>query len=241
MNLVLDFGNTRIKAGIFNKNELLSAHIFNNAQDLTTFLKTDLSINNCLIASVTSQNEDVLNYLSFNIPVILFSSTTPLPLKNLYKSASTLGSDRLAASIGSFYFFPNQAVLTIDAGTCIKYNFVTEQNEYVGGSISPGISMRLKAMHDYTHALPLIEPDTTYDLLIGDNTKNSLLSGALIGTAAEVDNMIERYLTKYPNMQVVITGGDSDYLCKQLKNRFFANQNILLYGLNSILNFNLEQ
>jgi type III pantothenate kinase len=241
MNLVIDFGNTRIKAGIFNKNELLSAHIFNSDTELITFLKTGLSVNNCLIASVTSQHDGILNYLSSNLSVILFSSTTRVPLKNLYKSASTLGSDRLAASVGSFYFFPSQPVLTIDAGTCIKYNFVTEQNEYLGGAISPGISMRLKAMHHYTHALPLIEPDTMFDTLIGENTKNSLLSGALIGSAAEVDNMIERYLTKYPNMQVVITGGDSDYLCKQLKNRFFANQNILLYGLNSILNFNLEK
>jgi type III pantothenate kinase len=240
MNLVIDFGNSRIKAGVFNKNELLSAHIFNSNRDLITFLKTSIGLNNCLIASVTSQHEDVLNYLSSQHPVILFSSTTPVPLKNLYKSASTLGSDRLAASVGSFYFFPNQPVLTIDAGTCIKYNFVTDQNEYVGGAISPGILMRLKAMHHYTHALPLLELDASYTTLIGENTKDSLLSGALIGAVAEVDNMIERYLTKYPNMQVVITGGDSDYLCKQLKNRFFANQNILLYGLNSILNFNLE-
>lgn len=101
--------------------------------------------------------------------------------------------------------------------------------------------MRLKAMHDYTHALPDIKADENYQKLIGEDTRESLLSGAIVGAAAEVDNIISQYINLYPALQIVITGGDSVYLCKQLKNRFFANQNILLHGLNTILNFNVEK
>ena len=115
------------------------------------------------------------------------------------------------------------------------------QNEYLGGAISPGIPMRLKAMNYYTQALPLVEFDKNYEKLIGQSTSESLLTGALIAAACEIDGMIDRYKERYENLQVLITGGDSDYLCKQVKNRFFANQNILLQGLNTILNFNLEK
>lgn len=241
MNFVVDFGNTRIKAAIFDGSELQHVYVFNSTQGLIEGLKEIPEYTNCLVASVTNQHNEFLKALPKNKQVILFSATTPIPLKNLYKSAATLGSDRIAASIGAFSFYPNQNVLTIDAGTCLKYNFVTSQNEYLGGAISPGLTMRLKAMKEFTHALPLIEIDKTYVDLIGTNTKDSLLSGALIGAVAEVDGIISKYLLNYANLQVVLTGGDADYLGKQLKNRLFANQNILLYGLNTILNYNLEK
>jgi type III pantothenate kinase len=186
-------------------------------------------------------HQEFINCLPKGINAIIFSANTPIPLKNLYKSSATLGSDRLAASVGAFSFYPDKNVLTIDAGTCLKYNFVTAQNEYIGGAISPGLTMRLKAMNEFTHALPLIEIDKNFIDLVGTNTKDSMLSGALIGAVAEVDGIINKYLLNYANLQVVLTGGDADYLGKQLKNRLFANQNLLLYGLNTILNYNLEK
>jgi type III pantothenate kinase len=118
---------------------------------------------------------------------------------------------------------------------------VNQANEFLGGAISPGIAMRLKAMNQFTHALPLVDFDKTYNSLVGFDTQQSLLSGALIGALAELDEMIAKYLLKYPNLQAVLTGGDADYLGKQLKSRLFANQNVLLYGLNTILNYNLEK
>jgi len=246
MNLVLDFGNTRIKAGIFEGNHLVEKYIFDQIaigfeSKLLATMASFSSIKNCLIGSVTNDHKSASELLSAKFNTRVFEATTPIPLKNLYKSALTLGSDRIAASVGSWSLYPNQNVLTIDAGTCIKYNFVNAQNEYLGGAISPGIPMRLKAMNHYTQALPLVDIDKNYDKLIGQSTSESLLTGALIATACEIDGMIERYNARYENLQVLITGGDSDYLCKQLKNRFFANQNILLQGLNTILNFNLEK
>lgn len=241
MNFVVDFGNTRIKAALFNCGELEHSYVFNSVKGLIEGLKQIPDFQHCLIGSVTGMHTEFIKALPKGKHVILFEASTPIPLKNLYKSALTLGSDRIAASVGAYSFYPNQNVLTIDAGTCIKYNFVNASNEYLGGAISPGLPMRLKAMKEFTHALPFVEMDKNFEDLIGTNTKDSMLSGALMGAVAEVDGIIDRYLLNNANLQVVLTGGDADYLGKQLKNRLFANQNILLYGLNTILNYNLEK
>lgn len=241
MNLVLDFGNTRIKAAVFEGIHLVETYVFNSESELLANLRSFPSVKHCLIGSVTNQHRQASELLSAEFNTLVFAANTPIPLKNRYKSAMTLGSDRIAASVGSWSLYPKQNVLTIDAGTCIKYNFVNAENEYLGGAISPGIPMRLKAMHAFTEALPLVELTKEYDKLVGQTTGESLLTGALIATACEADGMITRYLEQYKNLQVVITGGDADYLCKQLKNRFFASQTILLQGLNTILNFNLEK
>lgn len=241
MNLVVDFGNTRIKAAHFEGSKILQHKVYNNTAELVDDRAFYSGCTNAIISSVTQEHPLLVNLLGDNKKVLLFQSTTSIPLKNLYKSASTLGSDRLAASIGSFVLYPYQNVLTIDAGTCIKYNFVNDRAEYLGGAISPGIPMRLKAMHHFTSRLPEIAPEYNYEKLTGNDTRESLLSGALIGAAAEVDACIERYKEQHANLVVVVTGGDAPYLCKQLKNPIFANPDIVLSGLNSILNYNLEK
>lgn len=241
MNLILDFGNTRIKSALFNGSELMENRAFHSEKELIASLDTFSAVKNCIIGSVTNQHLEASKFLSAKFNTLVFAASTPIPLTNLYKSALTLGSDRIAASVGAWSLYPNQNVLTIDAGTCIKYNFVNSDNEYLGGAISPGIPMRLKAMHHYTAALPLVDTDKHYNKLIGQNTQESMLSGALIASACEVDAMIDRYHANYKDLVVLITGGDSDYLCKQLKNRFFAHQTLLLQGLNTILNYSLEK
>lgn len=241
MNLILDFGNTRIKTALFKGAELIHTRAFDSENELLANLDVFAGVKNCIIGSVTNQHQQASKQLSTKFNTLVFAASTPIPLKNLYKSTLTLGSDRIAASVGSWSLYPNQNVLTIDAGTCIKYNFVNSDNEYLGGAISPGIPMRLKAMHHYTQALPLVDVDKHYDKLIGQSTRESLLSGALMASVCEVDAMIDRYHSNYQNLVVVITGGDSDYLCKQVKSRFFAHQSILLQGLNTILNYTLEK
>jgi type III pantothenate kinase len=240
MNLVLDFGNTRIKSAVFNGGELVRKQTFDSENELLKALESFTEIKNCLIGSVTNNHKTAFQKLSNKFNTRLFETSTPIPLKNLYKSALTLGSDRLAASVGAYSMYPNQNVLTIDAGTCIKYNFVNSNNDYLGGAISPGLSMRLKAMNYYTKALPLIEADMNYDKLTGQSTAESILSGALLGAACEVEAMIQRYESEHQNLVVVLTGGNLDYLCKQVKSRFFTSQNLLLIGLNTILTYNLE-
>lgn len=240
MNFVLDFGNTRIKAALFDNEALVQKKTYDNVDILIADETFYANASHIIICSVT---EDHLKFLesAHHAKVLLFESTTSLPIKNLYKSAATLGSDRLAAAVGAYHLYPAQNVLTIDAGTCIKYNFVNSANEYIGGAISPGINMRLQAMHHFTSRLPEIQPDYNYEKLTGQNTSESMLTGALMGAASEVDMMIERYLITCKSLTVILTGGDAPYLCKQVKNRIFAHPDLLLIGLNTILNYTIEK
>jgi type III pantothenate kinase len=241
LNLVIDIGNTRIKAALFKDNTVFEFKVFDTLSD---FLSDNQFINQAkyaIIGSVISGIEDVFQSLNAIVPTIIFDSYCKIPLINLYQSASTLGSDRLSASIGAYSLFPNKDVLVIDAGTCIKYNFTNSQNQYIGGGISPGIQMRFIALHEFTSKLPLIKPGFNEVELIGSNTQNSILSGVLNGTLSEIDGIIDTYKSQYPTILVLLTGGDSEYLAKRLKNSIFAHQNLVLKGLNHILNYNIER
>lgn len=240
MNLIIDIGNTRIKAGLFNQNELLEIKYFDSLKMLVLDVEFIKKAKQAIIGSVVDGLEKEIAELQNLIPLQIFTSTSKIPLKNLYQSASTLGSDRLSASVGAYYIYPNKNVLTIDSGTCIKYNFCNTQNEYLGGAISPGISMRFKALNYYTSKLPLVDKDLSYHDLIGNTTKTSILSGVLNGSIAEIDGTIDQYKQQYPDLICVLTGGDSEYLAKRLKNSIFVHQNLVLKGLNDILNYNLD-
>lgn len=240
MNLIIDIGNTRIKAALYNGNTLFELKLFNTIKELLLDTKFIKQANKCIIGSVVDQLEDFYNQLNAILPTIVFTTQTKIPLTNLYKSTATLGSDRLLASVAAYNIYPKCNVLVIDAGTCIKYNFTNYKNEYLGGGISPGIQMRFKALHQFTDKLPLIPFTNDAVNLIGDNTQNSILSGVLNGCVAEIDEIINQYKTQVPDTLFILTGGDSDFLAKRLKNSIFAHQNLVLKGLNDILNYNLE-
>lgn len=241
MNLIIDIGNTRIKATLFDGNNLFEHKVYDTTSAILADTLYLSKAKKAIIGSVVDAQSNFYTALNAIIPTIIFTSSTKIPLNNLYQSASTLGSDRIAASIGAFYLYPNTNVLVIDAGTCVKYNFTNYKNEYLGGGISPGIQMKLKALHQFTSKLPLIQSDVLYTDLVGNNTKNSLLSGVLNGTVAEIDGIIDQYKLQFTNLICVLTGGDSEYLAKRLKNSIFANQNLVSKGLNDILNYTLEQ
>lgn len=241
MNLVIDIGNTRVKAALFKGNELFELKLFNN---LTEVLLDTIFINkgkNAIIGSVVDGLDHFYSTLNSIMPTLIFTSSTKIPLNNLYESANTLGSDRLSASIGAFTLYPKANVLVIDAGTCIKYNFTNTKNDYLGGAISPGIQMRFKSLQHFTSKLPLVELDNSFRQLIGTDTKNSILSGVINGSVIEIDGIIANYKAQFPNLICILTGGDSDFLAKRLKSSIFTHQNLVLKGLNDILNYNLEK
>lgn len=241
MNLVIDIGNTRVKAALFKDNDLFELKIYDSVSALLSDFNFIRQAKNAIIGSVVDELELFYSALSSILPTLVFNSQTKTPLINLYHSAATLGSDRLAASIGAYNLYPNSTILVIDAGTCIKYNFTNSKNEYLGGAISPGIEMKFKALEHFTSKLPLINFDRSYTELIGENTENSILSGVLNGSIAEIDGLISDYKSKFPDIICILTGGDSEFLAKRLKNSIFTHQNLVLKGLNDILNYNLEK
>ena len=241
MNLAVDFGNTHIKYALFSDNELNEFHVAEySAPPVFESIINVNKIKNSIVSSVLNQCPGFISVLRERTNYLEFTFQTKIPVKNLYKTAHTLGSDRLAAAIGAQKLFPDKNILVIDAGTCIKYNFINARNEYIGGAISPGINMRFKALNYYTGMLPLVEADFSFDILTGITSNESILSGVLNGTLFEVEGVINEYKKQYPDLILVLTGGDSIFFEKRLKTPIFADHHLILKGLNEIIQYNVS-
>ncbi|MDB4061943.1 type III pantothenate kinase [Vicingaceae bacterium] len=242
VRLAIDIGNTRTKFATFEGREMV--HTFslkNDALELNNEILNSYEISALIISSVNEQAEAELEIPALRVPKLLLSHATALPFKLEYQSPDTLGKDRIAAVAGAQGQFPNQNTLVIDAGTCVTYDFLTAEGDYLGGAISPGVQLRLQAMNDYTSKLPLLKWEGADNpQSIGDTTITSMLSGAVNGLISEMRGFIESYEKQYKSLKIVITGGDSNFFVKELKNGIFADPNLVLKGLNDILIYNGE-
>lgn len=242
MNLIIDVGNTSVKMAIYSKNKLIRL-VRCKVEDIEIsyieLKKRYKSIQKAIISSVGKVDKEYFFFLQDIPSLVYLSHKTPLPFKNHYKTPKTLGVDRIALVCASVEQFPNNNALIIDAGTCITYDFINANNEYLGGAISPGINTRYKSLNNLTANLPLLKPKVPQDL-IGNSTKNAIHSGVVYGVLNEIEGIIEAYKKKNEDLTVILTGGDSKFLSKQLKNSIFANSNFLLEGLNYILEFNTK-
>ncbi len=241
MNLIIDTGNTFTKLALFQGSEMVAFLSFEGVDEkqVVKFCESNLLINNAILSSVKQYPSEIDAYLTENYFTVLFSHTTSIPVKNKYSTPETLGKDRLAGVVGAQKIFPANDILVIDAGTAITYDFITASGEYMGGSISPGIAMRYKALHTYTDRLPLLNHYEDAKLT-GDDTSTSIYSGVLNGAVAEMEGILQQYRNLYPGIKIIITGGDHNYFDKRLKIKTFAAPNLVLEGLNLILDFNIE-
>lgn len=234
MNLILDIGNTRAKFALFEGQTLLFQEVGDN-QELLSFLKGK-KIKNAVVSSVI-KNQFVELEKTLDCPIIHISSSTPIPIENLYLTKDTLGVDRLANAVAANSIFPQRNVLVVDCGTCVKYDFVNHKNQYLGGSISPGLQMRFKALNQFTGKLPLLKPEA-HPSLIGDSTETAITSGVINGLVAEIKGVIKSYTSIYENLTVILTGGDASFFDKELKSNIFVEPTLTLIGLNEILLYN---
>ena len=240
MNLIVDVGNSYVKLAVFKKNKLVLKEVeeeFQVINSIKSIKRKYKSINKAIVSSVGELDNKTINYLNDTFEVMELNSRTKLPFKNNYKTPKTLGVDRIALVCASIKDYSKKNVLIIDAGSCITFDFINDKNEYLGGAISPGIRMRYKALHNLTANLPLLEPETPKSIL-GTTTDSSIHSGVINGVLKEIDGVIYEYNEKYSDLTVILTGGDTNFLSKQLKSSIFANSNFLLEGLNFILQFN---
>ena len=239
MYLVLDLGNTNKKLALFSKGKLKVIKKFPEItlSAVRSFVKEHPGITHCIVSSVIGYPQSIKKYLQKHFHFIELNEKTPLPLNNRYGTPETLGTDRLASAVAGHSRFRKNPVLVITAGTCITYDFVNQRGEYLGGSISPGIQMRFRALNTFTDKLPLISGKNRAGLT-GTTTAGSILSGVVNGTLAEVNGIIAQYLQKYRNLKVILSGGDHKYFDKRLKIKTFAVPNIVIEGLYQILELN---
>jgi len=245
MNLIIDQGNTAAKFFLFHKDKIIATKKSNLEENYGNFKKiVKKTLNNekninAIYSSTSNYNQQIVNYLSSNFSkFIIFDRETKIPIKNSYKTPKTLGFDRLAGIIGANYYFPNQNILSIDAGTAITYDYINDQNEYIGGNISPGLSMRFRALNYFTEKLPLLEQSGS-DKKIGQTTNEAITLGVENGIFFEINSYITDFKNSYHDGKIILTGGDCFFFEKRFKNIIFAKPYLVPVGLNRILNYNV--
>jgi len=236
--LCLDFGNTRQKCAVFNNNELIDVIVLNSSSndDLLNVIDAH-NPTHSILSSVINHNIEVEEILAAKTHFHKLNYLSKLPITTPAGKPETIGADRLAICSAAANMFPQQHNLAIGLGTCITYNFINKFGEFLGGSISPGMIMRFKAMNDYTALLPIVKAEHQFPL-VGYDTKTNLLSGVLYGLAKEVDGIIDLYKEKYDKLNIVLTGGDADFFSHHLKNKIDYEPNLLFKGLLEICNRN---
>ena len=241
--LCFDFGNTRLKCAVFKNSSIEEIIVLENDND-DTFKKLIEKYHpkKTILSSVIEHNPGLEKILSTSSSFHKISHITKLPFTTPVGKPETIGADRLALSAGAAYFYPGKNNLIIGLGSCITYNFVNKYNQFIGGSISPGMEMRFRSLQTFTAKLPLIQPepgDMGWNFpLIGYDTKTNILSGVLLGMAKEIDGVIELYAEKFTNFNVLLTGGDAAYFARHLKNKIFADPDLIFKGLYAISEYN---
>ncbi|MBL7788832.1 MAG: type III pantothenate kinase [Chitinophagales bacterium] len=234
MNLIVEIGNTNIKLALFEGRELKHLWVGREVDHIWEELK-DFKIQNAILSG--SGNTDILWWKEIQAEKKLVF--TREMLKNIqyeYRTPQSLGTDRLINAWYANLLFQNMDNLVIDTGTCITFTLINNASQLIGGSISPGIALRAHSMHEYTDKLPLIELDKNRaPELIGMDTQASLFSGVILGTQFEIEKRIEAYLSLYPNLNIIMTGGSTQFFENKLNYKIFADYHFTLKGLNEIL------
>ena len=236
LNLIIDIGNNSAKFFLFKGEQIiLHTRKSNSSFDIIDEWNGLYEIEKAIISSVIAESDELTKQISkLQCPVVKFNNSLPLPLEINYKTPDTLGSDRIAAAIGAWNEAPGRNILVIDAGSAITVDFVSKEGKYNGGNIAPGIKMRLRALHEFTNRLPLVDKEGDVPT-IGYDTETAIRSGVITGICHEIDSYINEFKQKYCDVLVFLTGGDEKPLKNRIKNCIFADKYLVAKGLNRIL------
>jgi len=236
--LCFDFGNTRKKVAVFNENELDKAIVMtDDSIETVQSLIDSYQPRKSILSSVIDHNTAIEELLTAKTKFHKLNHLTKLAFTTPVGKPATIGADRLALAAGAVHFYPKNNNLVIGMGSCVTYNFINKYHEFLGGAISPGMEMRLKAMNQFTAKLPLVKADSNVPL-IGYDTNTNLLSGVVLGMAKEIDGFIDAYKERFGNFNVLLTGGDLVHLAYHLKNKIFADPELIFKGLYAISEVN---
>lgn len=242
MNLAVDIGNTLIKMAVVDKGQVVDTFKTERGEKgyIDSVFEAYPGINSAIMVCSGGESPEIERVLIEKLGgFMLFTNQIPVPIENLYATPKTLGCDRLAAAVGANALYPDSNVLIVDFGTAITIDFVNSQNQYLGGNISPGAGLRFRALHEYTNALPLLSFSDEV-ALIGDTTQSAIINGVINGVVFEVEGYISEFEKKYDDLRVIFTGGDGNFFAKRLKNPIFATYDLVVYGLNRILEYNAK-
>jgi len=236
--LCFDFGNTRLKCAVFQNDVIQKVITLDNDSDETfKHLSRELNPDKVILSSVIDHNRNIEKIFNGSTVFHNLSYKSRLPFSAPVSKPETIGADRLALAAAAVYFHPQKNNLVIGLGSCITYNFINKYDQFLGGSISPGMEMRFRSLNEFTAKLPLIKAEYNFPL-IGYDTKTNILSGVIHGMINEIDGTIADYMDKYDNFNVLLTGGDTPYFARHLKSRIFADPELIFKGLYAISEYN---
>jgi type III pantothenate kinase len=230
MILAIDKGNSKTKLALFQDFNLIELVIIDALEfdkKILEIIKKYPCISEIVLANV---GKPIENLKKLNLKINIINHQNLFPFENLYQTPQTLGIDRAVLAAGAVLKYPNSNTLIIDAGTCVTFDYVNEKNQYLGGSISPGLLLRYKSLHDYTANLPLLSPNYPKSK-IGNTTFEAIHSGVVNGLLSEIQYITDNFRSCYEKFNIILTGGDTLFLAKRLKNTIFANSNFLLESL----------
>jgi len=232
--LCLDFGNTRLKCAVFHNGRISEVVVLPSdedqvIEDLLNKFQPEYSI----LSSVINHNPNIEQLLAGRTRFHKLNHQSKLPFATPVGKPETIGADRLALCAAAVHLFPGCNNLVVGLGSCITYNFINKYHEFLGGGISPGMEMRFKSLQTFTAKLPLIKKDWNFPL-VGYDTRTNILSGVLLGMAKEIDGTIDAYAERYGNFNVLLTGGDTPHFVSHIKNKIFADPDLLFKGLYAI-------
>ena len=237
ITLCFDFGNTRLKCAVFHNDVIQKVITLSDDTDENLkSLSKEYSPDKVILSSVIDHNQNIDNIFSGS-KFHCLSYKSRLPFTAPVSKPETIGADRLALAAAAVHFHQGKNNLVIGLGSCITYNFINKYDEFIGGSISPGMEMRFRSLSEFTAKLPLIKAEYNFPL-IGYDTKTNILSGVIHGMVNEIDGTIMDYMEKYNNFNVLLTGGDTPYFAQHLKSRIFADPELIFKGLYAISEYN---
>ncbi|MFR9619865.1 MAG: type III pantothenate kinase [Rikenellaceae bacterium] len=245
MNLIVDIGNTRVKLAVVDMAgavvcQAASGQFDGAMRSTVESWRVEYGLNRSIVSSTRGDQSSVVAFLQRVIGhCLLFDGLTAVPIGNRYSTPETLGRDRLAAAVGARYLWPDAECLIVDFGTAITIDLVSVEGGFEGGVISPGVSMRYAALHDYTASLPLCEACEVNDG-ISRTTREAIEQGVMRGICYEIEGYVVAAEAKYQKIVVIFTGGDAKYFDKRIKNAIFAMCDLVVVGLNEILKYNEE-
>ena len=242
MNLVIDQGNTKAKLALFEGDDLLaSTEVAELTREGVRAFVEGREVGHCILSSVKLLPLEITEFLRREIKRFFeLGVNIILPIQVAYRTPTTLGVDRIAAAAGAYAEAKGKGAVVVDAGTAITLDYLSPEGVFEGGNIAPGLSLRFRSLHEFTDRLPLVSPEGDLPT-VGYSTETAIRAGVVGGVCAEIEGFVAAIRATHPAVLIFLTGGDADFLADKLKCSIFADKNLVLKGLNRILNCNVEQ
>lgn len=239
MNLIIDIGNSRVKVAVVESGRVVAEFVATKLEELPLREIADkYNVERSILSSTRADGFESARYVESVVGHCLhFDSSVAVPISIEYRTPHTLGRDRVAAAVGAVAEHADRNIMIVDFGTAITIDFVSSGGSYLGGFISPGVATRLRALHEFTSSLPLCSPCEP-TLGIATSTDEAISWGVMNGVKFEIEGYIDQYSKKMCNLFTIFSGGDSIFFDKQIKNAIFADRDLVIKGLDRILDYN---